>query len=521
MVRLDFRPRARLAAVVSAAALAFSLTACSSDDTDGSTGSSSAAESRELAVAIVGAPNSFDPAQLSDGQQTFVWGSIFDTLVYRENQTGEIKPNAAESWEYSDDGLTLTFQLREGMTFSNGEPVTADDVAATLQRTKETPGLQQGKFAQVSTIEAPDDSTVVLTFTEHDPAFVSTMAFGSGVIGDADTLGSDRTAADPVGSGPYQLDMSSTVPGTTYVLSKRDDYWNADAYPFETVTVRVLADPTASFNALQAGEINAATVRPQQLEALGDGYRLTEVTSQSVTLLNVLDRAGEDFPALGDLRVRQAISHAIDRETLLSALLGGSGLVSEQIVSPLTPVYDEELDGTYSYDPEKAKELLAEAGYADGLTFDIPSTFLTTAFEPTLTQQLGEVGITLNWVTVPPQQAQSALLSGEFGVGLQVIGFSSYQKDLRDFYGVGGYSNPRNYSDPTLDEMFNTVESTIDEEAAVEAYRDLNSYAVEQALLVPIVHNGSTWATADGVTYLDNGANGIQTVRLFGVADGE
>lgn len=496
--------------------MALSLAACSSSGDDEP--STSAAESHDLAVSILVSPNSFDPAQLSDGQQAFVWGSIFDSLVYRENGTGEIKPQAAESWEYSEDGLTLTLALREGMTFSDGDAVTAEDVVATMQRTKDTPGLQQGKFSLVSDISAPDDHTVEIGFSEHDPSFLPTLANGIGVIGDKDTLDDERTATDPIGSGPYVLDAAASVAGTSYVLNRRDDYWDLDSFPFETVTVRVLADPTASFNALQAGEINAASVRPQQLAALGDGFTTTEVEAQSVALLNILDRGGEDFPELGDVRVRQAISHAIDRQGLLDALLAGQGRATEQIFSPLGPVFDESLDDTYAYDPEKAKDLLAEAG-VEGLTLRLPSTFVTTAFEPTLTQQLADVGITLEWVAVPPQQAQSATQSGEFGVTFQVIGFASYQADAKNFYGIGGYNNPRSHTDATLDELFAAVNSTTDEPAAVAGYQAINEYAVEQALVVPIVFTGTTWATRDGVTFLDNGANGIQTVRLFGVAD--
>ncbi|XVQ07285.1 ABC transporter substrate-binding protein [Spirillospora sp. CA-255316] len=493
--------------------VALSLCACSGGDDQ-----PSAKGDRSLAVAIVSAPNSFDPAQLADGQQSMVWGALFDNLVYRENKTGEIKPNAAESWTYSKDGKTLTFKLRDGMTFSSGDPVTAETVAGTMMRTKQTPGLQQSKFEAVTSVTASDARTVVVKFSHHVPWFLPALANAVGVIGDPETLTAERTTTNPVGSGPYVLDTAATVPGTTYVLKRREDYWNVRAYPFKSLTVRVFQDSTAAYNALQAGEINAATVRAQQLPALksAGGFAFSSIDAQAVALLNIFDRSGEKFPPLGDVRVRRAINHAIDRRGILTSLLGGSGKVTEQIFSPYGPIYDESLNSTYGYDVAKAKQLMADAGYAKGFALQIPSTFTTTAFEPTITQQLGAIGIRLQWVQVPPQQVDATMRSGKYGIAFQVIGFGSDQGDSLNYFETTGFSNPGRYTDATLDRLTAKVDSTVDFQAAVPTYKEINKYAVEQALLAPIVFTGTTWVTRDGVKFLDDGHNGIQTVRLFG-----
>ena len=182
------------------------------------------------------------------------------------------------------------------------------------------------------------------------------------------------------------------------MLKKRDDYWNADAYPFPSLTVRVLQDPTASFNALQAGEINAATVQTQVEGQLDPNkFTLSKIDAQAVAYIDILDRAGDKFPALGDQRVRQAINYALDREGILKGLYAGNGMVTEQVFNPAGEVYDESLNDTYSYDLEKGKELVEEAGYA-GETFQIPSTFLTTTIEPTLSQAFDDIGLKLEWV---------------------------------------------------------------------------------------------------------------------------
>ncbi|KQP56875.1 ABC transporter substrate-binding protein [Agreia sp. Leaf283] len=491
---------AAIAALVSGALL---LSACSAPGDATSTDAASAAP--PLALAAVSGPNSLDTAQLADGQQAFVWASVYDTLLARDQKTGAVAPNAAESWEYNADGTVLTLKLHADMTFTNGDPVDAAAVAATMLRTKNTPGIVQPKFALVTDVKAVDDLTVEVTFASFDPQFIYNLSLGAGAIGDPDSLDLPEAATNPVGSGPYTLDVANTVPGTSYVLTKRDDYWNADAYPFPSVTVRVLQDPTASFNALQAGEINAATVSAQLVGQLDTTkFSISTVPGQALAYLDILDRGGEKWPALGDQKVRQAINHAIDREGILKGIYSGDGTLTEQIFSPNGQVFDESLNDTYSYDPELGKKLVADAGYA-GETFQIPSTFLTTSVEATLSQAFTDIGLGLEWVTVPPQQAQSALTSGDYGLSFQITGVNSDPADAFFHYSPNGFGNPRHYTDATIDKLFATINSSVDESASLPAYKELNEYGVDQAFEAPITFINSTWATADGISLIQIG----------------
>ncbi|WP_030437456.1 ABC transporter substrate-binding protein [Actinoplanes subtropicus] len=504
-------PRLRVVALI-AAATALALGACSTD-TPNSTG----AATHALAIAVVTPPNSLDPAQLADGQQMYVWGSILDTLLYKKVKTGDLKPNAAESWQYNGDGTKLTLKIRKGMTFSTGTPVNAQAIAATMQRTMATPGVLQVKLAAVKSVTAVDDSTVLIEFKHFDPQFLPNLAGGAGAIGDPKTLADKRTATDPVGSGPYTLDTAATVPGSKYVLKKRNDYWNAAAYPFTTVTVRALPDPTASFNALQAGEINAATVNSQLVGKLDKStFTITKVDAQAIMFLDILDRKGAKWPALGDVRVRQAINYAIDREGILKGILQGNGKVTDQIFSPFGKVNDPALDVTYPHDPAKGKALVQEAGYA-GTTFKIPSTFLSTSFESSISQAFKDIGLGLDWVSVPPQQTQSALLSGQYGLSFQILGFNNDAADAAQHYAADGYANPQHYQDATTDRLLKVINTTVDFDKALPAYQELNAYAVKQAFEAPIVFTGSTWATSKGVAMLDDG-KGLSTTRQFGLA---
>lgn len=511
--------RGRLLALPAVAlAAALTLTACAGSPDPAPSEPGAAVAERELAVSAVSAPNSLDPAQLVDGQQMFVWSSILDTLLRKDPETAAILPGAAESWEYNEDGTSLTLTLREGMTFSTGDPVTAEAVAVTLLRSKATPGNVQSRLAFVDDVVAEDERTVVVTFSQFDPQFLDNLSAGVGAIGDPATLDDPRTATDPVGSGPFVLDVERTVPGSSYVLTKRDDYWDAENVNFSSITVKIMQDPTASFNALQSGELNAATVQTAVLGQLNpDDWTVTLNEATAVAYINILDRGGDTWPALGDERVRQAINYAIDRDGIVKALYSGVGKGTAQIVSPFGAIYDESLNETYEYDPEKGKELIEEAGYA-GETFQIPSTFLTTSVEPVLTQAFADIGLTLEWVTVPPQQAQGAARSGEFGLYYQIVGFNADVADLATVFAVDGTANPRNFTDPTLDELFAQVNDTVNFADALPAYQEINEHVVEEAYAVPINYIGANWATEKGVEYVGK-ASTLSTYRLFTVTE--
>ncbi|WP_105567828.1 ABC transporter substrate-binding protein [Microbacterium halophytorum] len=519
MPHLTRRPRrTALLMGVATATLGLTLTACAGSSEEAPSTGAEAAMPAEYSVAVQSPPNSLDPAQVADGTQMLVWGSVMDTLLARDRDTGELIPNAAKEWSYNDDGTVLTLTLQDGMTFSDDTPVDAEAVAASLERTRQTPGVVQAKYSQVTEIVAADEATIEIRFESHDPQFVENLALGAGAFAQPESLEGESAATDPVGSGPYTLDTEATVPGTSYVLNKREDYWNAEAIPFDTFTVQAMQDPTASLNALQSGEIDGSTVQAQLVGQLStDEFTLSEIPATAVAVLDIVDKGGENFPALGDKRVRQAINHALDREGIVTGLFSGAGQATEQVFNPDGGVYDESLNGTYEYDPDLGRELVEEAGYA-GETFEIPSTFLSTTVEPAISEAFESIGLGVEWVSVPPQQAQSAHLSGDYGLTFQIVGFNSDAGDAFYHYADGGFGNPMGYTDDTLGTVFSEIDSTVGFDAAQPAYQELNEYAVEEALTAPIAYLGSTWALRDGVTY--SAVGGLpMTVRAFGAGE--
>lgn len=512
------RPRFRSGIATSvAAAVLLAMTACSGSPAqeEADSGSTGAISNATMALAVSAAPASLDPAQLQEGQQTYVWGSVFDTLLYVDN-AGKLQPNAAESWKLSDDGLTLSLTLRDGLTFSNGEPVTAKDVAGTLERTRTTPGQQQGKLASVEAIETPDDKTVVLKLKQQDPSLLHNMALAAGVIGDPESLDDKTAALNPTGSGPYTLDQSATVAGTTYVLNRRDDYWNAKAYPFKTLTVRVIQDRTAVFNALQAGELDAGNVEAQQVQQIeGAGFKTKKVEATAVANLVLADREGTILKPLADERVRKAINMAFDREKLVQQVLRGSGKATVQIFNPKGAAYDASLEDTYKFDPAGAKKLLAEAGYADGFEVTMPSTVISKSFEPLITQPLSDIGIKVNWEPVPPQNAAAAVSSKKYPMVFFIDGLNVAPRELQNNFGENGFLNPFGTEDTELTELISQVSLESDEAKASELYKKVNAHIVENALTSPLFYLGTIWATKDGIEYLGDGSNTMSTIRAF------
>lgn len=508
------RPRVIATALVSAVLFT---SGCAGGDTGAGSTDASAANA-EISLAVQAPPATLDPANLQEGQQSFLWNSVYDTLFYLDND-GKVQPNAAKDYKWSDEGRTLTLTLRDDLTFSDGQAITAKDVAATLERTRTSPGQQKAKLATVATVTAVDDSTVVFTLSTPSPWLITNLAMAAGVIADADTVGTEAAALRPLASGAYVIDEKATVADTTYVLNRREDYWNAKAYPFRKVTLQVIKDSTASFNALMSGQVTAGTLRPEQKKpAEAAGLNIGTVEATSVVNLIILDRKGEVSKPLADVRVRQAINMAFDREKLVKQILGGLGVASPQIFNPRGPAYDESLNASYPFDPQKAKALIAEAGYPNGFTLKIPSSVHSKNFEPVITQPLADIGVTLEWVPVPAQDTVASLASKQFPVAIFITSLSAPHRELGDNLGQTGFLNPFAYSDPKLNELIGQVAVESDEEKAAGLYKQINKFTVENALDSPLFYTGLSVGTKKGIEYLADGSSTQYSIRQFGVS---
>lgn len=479
------------AATIAIAALA--LTGCAGAGDDGSSGSDSGRADRLTLTAIV-APTSYDIGQGAEyGNRSPFFQAVFDTVL-QKNSAGEIEPWLATEWEYNEDNTVLTLTLRDDVEFTDGTPLDAEAVVASFERFRDGTSPQAATFAGKE-FAAVDATTVTITQPAPDPSLINLLSIAPGLIQAPSTFDDPDSATEPIGSGPYVLDTASTVTGTTYVYTANPDYWNADAVKYDNLTINVIEDPTATLNALKAGEANGAKIVNNdtipEIEASGWTIESNELDFHGLLLF---DRNGTMAPELADVKVRQAINMAFDREALLEALQAGYGTVTEQVFPETSVGYDDALDSTYEYDPEGAKELLAEAGYPDGFSIDMMST---PAFQTTfdlVAQQLADIGITVNYTDPGTGNFITDMLAPKYPATWMALEQNPDWQLINFMIAPDATFNPFHSQDPQVDEYISTIQNGTQEEAD-QATKDLNAWIVENAWFAPFFRVQGTYAT--------------------------
>jgi len=410
------------------------------------------------------------------------WGieAVYQTLC-RILPGGEYTPDAAESWEVSDDNRSFTAHLREGVEYSDGTPVDAASVEASFDVLKETASDRYGEI----TYDSPDDQTITITWPEAQPLLLDRVCTAK--LASSDFLASADRDTQPVGSGPYTYDIDASTQGSIYQLVKNPDYWNADAYPYKTLELRVLADETASLNALKTGQIDGTVISSTVYdEAEKSGLEITGVQS-GMLMIHLTDRLGEVIPALGDVRVRQAMNMIIDKQAVVDQLWDGHA----------TPIWQPfqlngqailDIEDPYPYDEEKAKELMAEAGYEDGFTFTVPTMEGQpwTRLLPYLTEQLAKLNITIEQKALSGPDAIAELLSGDFPVPVWQVGAPTSVEDISIHVLDTGFWNVLHQPNETVTGLWDQI-VTGDDDQRLAAQQEINQYVIDNAWFVPIL----------------------------------
>ncbi|AWK85927.1 ABC transporter substrate-binding protein [Azospirillum thermophilum] len=316
--------------------------------------------------------------------------NLFEPLA-RIDADGNVVPALAERWTVSEDGLTYSFHLRPGARFHDGAPCDSAAVRFSLDRARgaDSVNAQKSWFAPIASIETPDARTVVVTLSRPDGLFLFHMASGDAAIVSPQSAATNKQK--PVGTGPFKFDR--WVAGDRVVLVRNPDY-DGPKPALERVSFRFIADPAAQVAALKAGDIDSF---PQfgTYEALPQfrndpKYSVTVGTTEGETLL-AINNARKPFD---DVRVRRAISHAIDRKTLIEGVLFGTGTAIGSHFPPHRAGHVD-LTSLYPYDPKKAKALLAEAGYPNGIdaTLRLPPPVYARRSGELIAAMLAEAGI--------------------------------------------------------------------------------------------------------------------------------
>jgi peptide/nickel transport system substrate-binding protein len=352
----------------------------------------------ELIVSLATIPNSLTPPNAAERNAANVVNQIFNGLTWVDDE-GEIVPALAESWEISEDGLEYTFKLRQGVKFHNGEDFDAQDVVTTFEHGR-LPENAYGYEYEGIEVEVIDDFTVKLTTEEPNPLLLRRLSLQQLIIPTEyyQEVGFEGFEKHPVGAGPFKFVES--VEGERIVLEAFEDYWEEGLPKVARVVFRPILEESTRVAAVQTGEIHIANRIPAE-----EAQRLLGVQGIQVVRYPV-DRvfyiafnnlsSGKGTPIENEL-VRQALNYAVDKQAIIDALFNGYADLITGFVTPDNLGYDDSLE-PYPYDPEKAKELLTEAGYPDGfeIGFACPNGAYTN-FEQVceaVAGYLGEVGVT-------------------------------------------------------------------------------------------------------------------------------
>ncbi|QGY00258.1 ABC transporter substrate-binding protein [Roseovarius faecimaris] len=336
-------------------------------------------------------PPHLDPTSAAAGAiDQVLYSNVFEGLT-RFGPDGAVNPGLAESWEISDDGLTYTFKLHEGVTFHDGTELDASDVKFTLDRARDetSQNAQKALYEGIANVEVVDELTVKVTLSAPNGNLLFNLAWGDAVIVAPESIGEIKQM--PVGTGAFKFD--DWVQGDRITLVRNEAYWGTAA-KLDKVTFKFISDPTAAFAAMMAEDVDVFGGYPApenlpQFEA-DPRFQVLVGSTEGETILSTNNK----MPPLDDVRVRQAIAHAIDRQAIIDGAMFGLGTPIGTHFAPHNPDYVD-LTGASAYDPEKAKALLAEAGLPDGFstTLKLPPPSYARRGGEIVAAQLRAVGI--------------------------------------------------------------------------------------------------------------------------------
>jgi len=451
-----------------------------------STGESGGDEMVSVYVAdIFNTLNPFNTGAFSD---SYVFCQVYETLAVVDN--GTAKPCLAKDWDISEDGLTYTFHLVEDAVFENGEPLTADDVVFTYEYAKGF-APKNAYYSMVEKAEAVDDHTVVFTLSSRTPLFVAhtqqipiiNEKFVKEHNGDISKVA--------CGTGPYTI--VSYDPAVNVILKAKEDY-RLGAAAIKDVELRYVSDGSSAVVALETGDIDFMSVPPVMAATFTDNpdYN-TQITLPMYTAVIAMNTKVAPFD---NKLIRQAFSYACDKQSIIQIAYEGFG--TEARLQAYTNCFGVDFDGApdISYNPDKAKALLAEAGYPSGVNLTkefgiklltIPGTFHEKVGQ-IFQKNLADVGVTVELQNT--QTPDEDVESGNFAIMNQGATYRSdfsYNEVNYGTIGIGG-NNYSQMSDPYVDEMFAKGAASTDQEERKAIYKELIAYLIDFCPGIPVFH---------------------------------
>jgi len=500
-------------------------------------GGAAAQDGGTLIVGVEADPASMEAARTMGLHNDRMVLQVFDTLIMLFGDSTELQPGLATDWTISDDGLDYTLTLRQGVSFHDGTPFNAEAVKFTFDRMLDdghpyydaTFPWAQYYFGNIDAVEVVDDHTVRFTLKEPQATFLTLLKHVSGGIVSPTAVEAhgEDFRNNPVGTGPFAF--VEWERGQRVVVEANEDYWR-DRPALDRVIFRPVPDPTARLNQLRAGEVHLMVAFPPEfIPEIEDDPELT--LHQATGAHTWWTAFNTQAPPFDDVRVRQAVNFAVDKQAIIDDVLYGSATLSNGFAPPGSWAHSDEAM-SYGYDPERARELLAEAGYPDGFETDylVPESgsgmIAPVALATVIQAYLQQVGITANIVTQEWNSYLETYQAGleEAGAGIAQM---SWMRDTNDpaLYvpanlacdPATGFFNVGRWCSESFDDLFAQAIATTDREERAGFYRQAHDILAAEAPWLFMFHAKQTIAARNEVAGVETNPSflvRLETVTL-------
>lgn len=440
---------------------------------------------------------------------------VYEPLV-RTDAELNVVPAIAASWEFSEDGKTLTFKLDPNAKFSNGDKVMPADVKASFERILDeaTSASARSNFLSIESIDTPDDETVVFNLSQPDVPLLTAMSSINAAIVSASAIEADTLGTETLGSGPFVLE--NWEPNSSETLTANEN-WAGGELAIDGLDISVLPDETAILASLRTGQVDFALINDPLVATLVPNNPGLTLDREPVLSYHVLQLNAEEG-AMQELKVRQAISCAIDRQDVLDAALLGEGKVTGPLTMPAFATEPSELF-CYTQDLDKAKALMEEAGYADGFSAKVMAATgepPTAAAEAQVIQsQLAEIGIDLEIEMMELNVYIDRWLKGDFDMAVALNGGRTDPYTMYNRYWTkdGNLNHVAHYIDDELDTLMNEGRVETDPAKRKEIFAEFSRHITEVSPWVWLYTGYSYTASTDKV----KGFEATPTGSLFGL----
>lgn len=498
----------------------FLLAACSNEEPN----DASSPFQDTLIFARGGDAVSLDPSEVTDGESENVAQSILETLTtFAEGET-TTEPLLATEWQESEDGLTYTFTLRDGVKFHDGTDFNADAVVFNFERwmngsAEDFPmygsvfgGYKDDPSHNVASVLAVDESKFELKLKGTQPTLLKDLALTPLSISSPAAIeeSGDDYRSNPVGTGPFIF--KEWQPNDRIVLEKNDEYW-LDGYPkLEQVIFRTIPDNSARFNALLSGEVDIVSgLDSENHEQVEENPEL-QLFSNPPLNLGYLGMTITHEP-FDDPLVRQALSYAVNKDAMVDAFFSEGTIAAKNPIPPAVEGYNDEIE-PYPYDPEKAKELLAEAGFPDGFEMELYAMPVSRPYMPDgakvaeyLQSNFADIGVKAEIVTFEWATYIEKALNGEADTFL--LGWTGMNGDADNFihnlwHGDNiGSTNSTQYNNPELNTILDKARTITDQQERNELYEQAQIIMHDDPPVIPLVHTSPSLAGKENIIGFD------------------